>query len=59
MDIRRCSREELDQMNEEIRKWKALRQASSESPVVKLTSAEQLELWEPESKPDSAFQAAE
>jgi hypothetical protein len=52
MDIRCCSKEELDRMNEEIRKWKALRQAPSESPVVKLAS-EQLEFWEPQSKPDS------
>jgi hypothetical protein len=51
MDIRRCSKEELDRMNEEIRRWKLLQQAPSESPVVKSTS-EQLELWEPESKPN-------
>jgi hypothetical protein len=33
VDIRRCTKEELDQMNEEIRKWKALRQAPRGLPV--------------------------
>jgi hypothetical protein len=46
MDIRRCSKEELARMNEEIRRVKALREAPLESPVVQPQS-EQLELWEP------------
>jgi hypothetical protein len=48
IDIRRCTKEELDQINERARLWRARNTAAQDEPKPEATPTGQMNLWENE-----------